>query len=524
MKTQRITSALVALTAGLGLAACGGNASGTPAGSVTSAVSGSTGTSSSSSAPASGSVTSAESALLSDNAASHASAQDTTYDAAQAVSVTLADGASTASGTAGVSIKDDLITISTPGTYVLKGTLTDGSVVVNSDTDGTVRLVLDGATITNSVGAAVNIQAADQAVVVLADGTTNALTDGTGYDTSAQDAPNAALFSMADLTIGGSGSLTVTGNTNDGIASKDGLVIQGGTIQVTAVDDGVRGKDYLIVAGGSLDVSAADDGLKSDNESDDTVGYILISGGKTTVTAGDDGVHAEGDLAVTGGTVEVTKSTEALEGANIVIENGSISLTSSDDGLNATAGTSSGGGMGGGGMQDDGSQLLISGGTIVVNAGGDGLDSNGRTTISGGTTVVYGPTMNGNGSLDSNGGTTVTGGTVLAAGSSGMAEAPDSASTGGWVQLGFSSTVSAGQTVSIASGDQVLATFTAVKDYSNLVFTGAGITSGQSYDVWFGGALAADQVATFSLGGSIDGATKVGSVTAGQGTGGMGGH
>ncbi len=84
---------------------------------------------------------------------------------------------------------------------------------MNSDAEGKVRIVLDGASITNTAGSAMVITAADEAVVVLADGSENVLTDGTGYDTSADDAPNAALFSMADLTIGGTGSLTVTGNT-----------------------------------------------------------------------------------------------------------------------------------------------------------------------------------------------------------------------------------------------------------------------------------------------------------------------
>jgi len=532
MQRNRLTTTAVALAAALGLAACGaGNdastatagAASTPA-ATAAASSGSTpAAAASSTSNASGASTS--SALLADNAKAHAEEGDPAYDAEDVVKVTLQDGASSASTQTGVQIDGDTVTISAPGTYVLSGTLTDGTIVVNSADEGRVRLVLDNAAVTNSQGAALNIVAADEAVVVLEEGTTNSLADGTGYDTSAEDAPNAALFSMADLTIGGSGTLTVTGNTNDGIASKDGLVILGGTVDVTAADDGIRGKDYLVVQGGTVTVTAGDDGLKSDNEDDDTVGYILLAGGTTTVDAGDDGAHAEGDLAVTGGSVTITKSNEGLEGANVVIAGGTSSVTASDDGLNATQGSSSGGGgMGGGGMANDGSQLVISGGTLVVDSGGDGLDSNGQTTISGGTTVVYGPTMNGNGSLDSNGGIDVTGGTVLAAGSGGMAEAPDTSSTQGWVQLGFSSNVTAGQTVQIVSGDTVIASFTAKKDYSNLVFVGDDITSGQSYDVYVGsGSLGSDQLATFSLGGSTDGATKVGSVTAGQATGGMGG-
>lgn len=248
--------------------------------------------------------------------ASHAESGDLAYDADAAVTITLADGASTSSSTSGVAIDGDTVTISAAGTYVLSGTLSDGRIVVASDADGTVKLVLDNASVTSSSGSAFVITAADEAVVVLADGTSNSLADGTGYDTSADDAPNAALFSMADLTIGGAGSLTVTGNTNDGIAGKDGLVIQGGTITVTAVDDGIRGKDYLIVEDATVSVDAKDDALKSDNEADDTVGYVLIKSGTVTLAAGDDGIHAEGDLAIQGegDRVDIERGPGGLDG------------------------------------------------------------------------------------------------------------------------------------------------------------------------------------------------------------------
>ncbi len=106
---------------------------------------------------------------------------------------------------------------------------------------------------------------------MLAANTTNRLSDGKTYRWAEADAdePNAALFSKADLSIAGEGTLVVTGNFNDGIASKDGLVIAGGNIQVTAADDGIRGKDYLVVKGGTVKVTAGGDGLKSD-EADDT--------------------------------------------------------------------------------------------------------------------------------------------------------------------------------------------------------------------------------------------------------------
>lgn len=502
----RITAGIAALVAAAAFTAC--SVVGTTATGTTAA----------------GSSTVAASTLasLTDNAKSHAEDGDTDYDASDATTITLADGASKSSSSEGVTISDDTVTITAPGTYILTGTLTNGQVVVNSEAEGKVRIVLDGASVTNTAGSAMVITAADEAIVVLADGSDNALTDGTGYDTSADDAPNAALFSMADLTIGGSGSLTVTGNTNDGIASKDGLVIQGGTITVTAADDGIRGKDYLIISDGTVTVESGDDGLKSDNETDDTVGYVLVTGGTVKVTAGDDGVHAEGDLAISGGKVTIAKSNEGLEGSTVTIAGGDTSVTSSDDGLNATQGATTDGQ--GGGMDDDGSLLTISGGTLLVNADGDGLDSNGTLVISGGTTVVSGPTNDGNGALDSNGGITVTGGTVVAAGASGMAESPGTDSTTGWVAVSFSQAIAAGQTISIVSDGTVIASYTAVKETASIVVADPDLTSGKSYDVYVGGKLAGTTVGTYSDSGDISGATKNTTVTAGTAiAGGMGG-
>ena len=149
----------------------------------------------------------------------------------------------------------------------------------------------------------------------------------------------------------------------------------------------------------------------------------------------------------------------------------------------------------------DGS-ALVSGGTLTIDAGGDGFDSNGDAEITGGTVIVPGPLNDGNGALDVNGTFTISGGTLLAVGSSGMAETPDAESAQGWVQATVSG--SAGSTVQILSGSEMVGEFTAEKDFSNVVYSGEGISSGQEYTV------------------AVDGQSVV--VTAGTSTGsGMGG-
>lgn len=125
---------------------------------------------------------------------------------------------------------------------------------------------------------------------MMADGTENFLTSAASFaDTTTENAANAALFSTADLTVGGTGSLWVTAPSLDGITAKDGLVINSGAITVTAADDGIRGKDHLVVAGGTITVTAGGDGLKSDQDAEADQGYSDIAGGNIGVTAAGDG-------------------------------------------------------------------------------------------------------------------------------------------------------------------------------------------------------------------------------------------
>ncbi|MBT2586596.1 carbohydrate-binding domain-containing protein [Arthrobacter sp. ISL-95] len=471
----------------------------------------------------------------------HYDSDDLTWDAATEVAISLADGGSkvTSSASTGVAVDGNTVTISAAGTYHLSGSLSDGRIVVAAGEQDTVRIILDGVELGNSSGSPFVVQSADEAIVYLEDGSTNTLTDATTYADQSEDAPNAALYSMADLTIAGTGSLTVNGKSNDGIVSKDGLVMAAGKVTVDAVDDGIRGKDYTVLLDGAYQVTAGGDGVKADNDTDEGRGWLLVSGGSLTVNAGDDGVKAYNALTVSGGTVAVAESEEGLEAQHIAISGGDVTVTSNDDGVNASGGSTTstdagaagggpgGGGMGGGEMAAGDYTVDVSGGTLTINSEGDGLDSNGSATISGGTVVVNGPTNDGNGALDVNGELVVTGGTVAAAGSAGMAVTPVTSSTQSGVQLTFDSPVSAGTPVHIVdSSGAVVATFVTTKAVSSLVFSSSAISAGGTYTVYTGGNADADSGVTT---GSISGAEEQGTVTAGeytqaQGPGGGGGR
>ena len=303
----------------------------------------------------------------------------------------------------------------------------------------------------------------------------------------------------------------------------------GGTVEVTAgggstatpSDDvsakGLKAGVILVLEAGTVDVDAADDAVHSN-------GAVHLSGGALTAASGADGVHAEEGLIIDDGTVTVTASTEGLEGADIAISGGSTSVTSSDDGINAAGGSTSTTPQGGGGGEQVGDfSLVISGGTLVVDAGGDGLDSNGTASITGGTVVVNGPTTSGTGALDVNGSFEVSGGVLLAAGSSGMVVSPAAGSAQGWISATLTSAVKAGSVVQIVDGNgTVVATFVTAKTAQSIVFSSAAITSGAQYQIYIGGTATGTGVGGLSEGGSLGSATSAVTVTAGQAAAGGG--
>jgi hypothetical protein len=476
-RPARLRQALAGTAAALLLAGCGASVASDTTATGTSSTAGST------TSVATTDATTVDDALADDLTVETG---DTSYDEADATAVTLSGSGATSDSDA-VSTSDGTVTISAAGTYVLSGDLT-GQVVVDSAGDGVVRLVLDDASITSDTTAAIDVVDAGSVVVVLADGSDNSLADAATYADTSEDAPTGTLYSTADLTIGGTGSLTVTGNSNNAVVGKDGLVITGGTIDVTSVDDGIIGKDYLVLTDGTVTVDATGDTFKSDNTEDAGAGFVLVEGGELTVTSQDDGIKGV-QVLVSGGTIDVAGSDEAMEGSLIIIDDGDIELHSADDGVNVSssddsASTDGQGGTGGEMAADDSLQLYVNGGSLEVWASGDGLDSNGSATITGGDVVVYGPTTDGNGALDVNGTFDVSGGTLVATGSSGMMVAPSTGSAQGWIATALDTTATAGSEVVITDADGAeVATYTPQKDFASVVYSSADLSQGETYTV-----------------------------------------
>ncbi len=303
---------------------------------------------------------------------------DASYDAASATKVALADGGCSVEG-AGAAADGTVVTISEEGTYVLGGSLSDGHVVVDAPDTAKVQVVFDGVDVTCSNGPAFYVKSADKCFVTLADGSENALADGATYAADAEDEPYGALFSKDDLTINGTGSLTVEGAYENGIVSKDDLVVTGGTINVNAVADGLRGKDCVKIADGTITVTAGGDGIKSNNDSDATRGFVSIDGGTITVNAGDKGVKAEFYARIAGGKLDIVSADDAVHSnLEVLVAGGEMTINAGDDGIHGETRL----------VVDDGvidiqscvegleaQEVIVNGGDIAVEASDDALNA-----------------------------------------------------------------------------------------------------------------------------------------------------
>ena len=477
----------------------------------------------------------------------------------------------------GVTIDGGTIKITAGGTYVVTGTLNDGQIMVDSQDKQTVRIVLSNANITSKTNSPIYVVNAKKTIVSAALGTKNLLSDAETYTYASveDEEPNGCIFSKDDLVISGGGKLTVNGNFNNGIASKDTLEITDIDLTVTAKNNGIKGKDYLIIKDGSITVDSQGDSLKSDNTSDTTLGYILVEGGNIKITSGedgiqaetclkitggeidiitgkgalvtsanngwgggnttsdtsmkaikasvdvtitggdikinsqddaihtngtveisggsfdiasgDDGIHADTELLISGGEINITKSYEGIEATKIIINDGTIILAASDDGINAAGGNDSSAQNGRPGMNNFSSStgsVEINGGYIYLNAAGDGLDSNGTVTVTGGTILIDGPENDGNGALDYESAFNMTGGLLIAAGSSGMLQTISTSSTQYCIATVLTSYQSAETLFNISDSDgNGIITYSPAKKYNSVVVCSPDIENGKTYSV-----------------------------------------
>ncbi|MBF1732430.1 MAG: carbohydrate-binding domain-containing protein, partial [Streptococcus sp.] len=304
------------------------------------------------------------------------------------------------------------------------------------------------------------------------------------------------------LTINGKGSLTVTGAASNAIKSKDGIRIVDATVTTTAKKHGVAANDFVNVSGATLNLSADEDGIHSDNEDDVLLGNIYLTNTKITVNAGDDGINASNTMLIDeGATIDVQKSEEGLEARLIHQVGGTVTVKSSDDGLNAKDWTlESSEGQGPGQQtktvkaeaanvknldQAGEVKIVIDGGTLTVDAEGDGLDANGSIEINGGTVVVNGPTSGANAALDYDDNGKLNGGTVLFVDNGEMTMGFGSDSSQAFLMASVQGT--AGTTVEVVdSSGKTVASLKASKAFSTVLISSPEIKEGEKYTIKVG--------------------------------------
>lgn len=307
------------------------------------------------------------------------------YDESGAIAIQL-DGDSAACDSDAVAIEGSRITIGAEGVYVLSGTLTDGQIVVSAGETDKVQLVLAGADITSSTSAAIYALEGDKVFITLAEGTENILTNGGEYVAIDDNNIDAVIFSKTDLTLNGSGSLTINAQAGHGVVSKDDLTITGGSYTVTAASHGLSGKDSIAIAGGTFAITSGKDGIHAENADDLSLGTLYIADGTYTITAQGDAVSAQGALQIDAGTFALYTG----EGS------ASVDMLSSD------AGQMGGGPRGGMSAQTETdaaaleedtvsqkgikgeSTYTINGGTFTIDSTDDCLHAGGAMTIAAG--------------------------------------------------------------------------------------------------------------------------------------------
>lgn len=530
---------------------------------------------------------------------------ETDYDESNSIFIWL-NGESATTSSDSVKISGTTVTITEEATYVISGTLADGMIIVDAPDTAKLQLVLNGVNINSETSAPLYILEADKVFITLAEGTENTLANGGTFTAIDENNIDSAIFSKQDLTLNGSGYLTVVSPAGHGIVSKDDLVITSGTYNITSAyhsldaNDSIRitgdtfitataGKDglhaentddaslgFIYISKGTMEIEAAGDGISAgsymqiadgtfhilagggsengslkssdswggfrgnkapvtkqssspaspDDESSTSMkglkstGSMLVSGGSMTIDSADDSVHSDASITINGGTFEIasgddafhaeetltiiagtiniTESYEGLEALDVAIQGGNITLISRDDGLNAAGGNDSSGTTGGrDGMFNDHGRMgngmsaasngsvTISGGTVKIQASGDGIDANGSLTISGGYTVITGPSQGDTATLDYDTTAVITGGTFLGTGASGMAQT-FSDSEQGVISRNVGRQTAGTEINLIAPNRDVLATCTPEMPFDVVIFSSPDIISGETYTITVG--------------------------------------
>lgn len=300
------------------------------------------------------------------------------------------------------------VEITEAGVYVISGTAKNCTIKVNADGENDkVQLVLNGVSITNDSTPAIYVVSADKCFITTAENTTNTLSVTGQFTADGSTNTDAVIFSKDDIVLNGLGTLNITSTYGNGISGKDDIKVTGGAYNITCAEDAVEANDSILVCGGSFTIKSNKDGLHAENDDDDSEGYIYIADGTFDITAKSDGIQGNAFVIIDGGEFSISAS-EGIEGTYVQINDGNITISASDDGINAARKSTSysvvieinGGdlnvtmGQGDTDAIDANGNIIVNGGSINITAPTSSFDYDGTATYNGGTIIINGQTVN----------------------------------------------------------------------------------------------------------------------------------
>ncbi|MGN0457403.1 MAG: carbohydrate-binding domain-containing protein [Eubacterium sp.] len=420
------------------------------------------------------------------------------YDDEQTYNITLRDNSSS-TDSEDVTVKDNIITVEASGIYIVSGSLSNGQIIIDADTESKVQLVLDGVKINCDTSAPIYCKKASKLFITSIN--KNSLSNKKDFVAIDENNINSVIYSKCDLTLNGSGTLDIDANYGHAVSSKKDLKVTGGIYNISSAKHCLDANNSIRVKDGSFDLSSVKDAMHANNDKDEKKGYIYIEGGSFEINAEDDGIHSSSAIKINDASININSSNEGIEGRIIEINEGKINIISNDDGFNASYSSTTSevsqtieqseqsqfdkkGSMD---LSSRDCSLTINGGTISINAGGDGIDSNGIIVITGGNITVFGAENDGNSAIDYETSATISGGNLIALGMSGMAEGFSDSSAQCSITYCTDKNYNKGDVVALYdSNNNEIISVTAEKSFNCIVASSPKITEKGKYTLKIG--------------------------------------
>ncbi len=300
---------------------------------------------------------------------------DTDYDEDSAIAVSL-NGDSISCTSVKASVNGTTITLTSGATYIFSGKLDNGSIIVDAK-DTKPHIIFNNVDITNNNFASLYVKEADKVFITLIDGTTNSLSNVNGFIQIDDNNVDGVIFSKQDLTINGSGAISISSPYGNGIVCKDDLVLAGGSYTIDAANHGLDANDSIRICDVVATIEAGKDGIHAENSDDEALGYIYIASGEFDITAADDGISSNLTIEIEAGTFNIytgpayTTLNTSLKGikatSSILISDGAYTINSFDDSIHSN------------------SSVVINGGTLNISTSDDGIHADEILQIANGT-------------------------------------------------------------------------------------------------------------------------------------------